>query len=146
MTEPTDAEILAVIREVSRGSAMRREGGLSLRIARAVLAKWGAQPAVERVPLTDEQIEAMPVWRNFVGLWPESRREIVDAVVDLLAAAPTPPAQAADSVLEDAARYRYLRDGDWREHEELESVIRLQLNTLWDAKIDAARAAQKGGA
>ena len=55
-----------------------------------------------------------------------------------------PLAQAADSVLEDAARYRYLRDGDWREHEELESVIRLQLNTLWDAKIDAARAAQEG--
>ena len=52
--------------------------------------------------LSDAQIEAMPVWRNFVGLWPESRREIVDAVVDLLAAAPTPPAQAADSVLEDA--------------------------------------------
>lgn len=45
----------------------------------------------------------------------------------------------ADSVLEDAARYRYLRDGDWREHEKLESVIRLQLNALWDETIDAAR-------
>lgn len=50
----------------------------------------------------------------------------------------------AGSVLEDAARYRYLRDGDWREHEKLESVIRLQLNTLWDETIDAARAAQEG--
>ena len=49
------------------------------------------------------------------------------------------PAQAADSVQEDAARYRYLRDGDWREHEKLESVIRLQLNALWDETIDAAR-------
>ena len=58
--------------------------------------------------LSDGQIEAMPVWRNFVGLWPESRREIVDAVVDLLAAAPTPLAQAADSVLEDAARLDWL--------------------------------------
>ena len=43
----------------------------------------------------------------------------------------------------DAARYRYLRDGDWREREELEPVIRLQLNTLWDAKIDAAIASQQ---
>ena len=50
----------------------------------------------------------------------------------------------ADSVLEDAARYRYLRDGDWREHEKLESVIRLQLNALWDETIDAA--VNKGGA
>ena len=49
----------------------------------------------------------------------------------------------ADSVLGDAARYRYLRDGDWREHEKLESVIRLQLNALWDETIDAAR--KEGG-
>ena len=51
----------------------------------------------------------------------------------------TQPAKAAGSVLEDAARYRYLRDGDWREHEKLEAVIRLQLNVLWDATIDDAR-------
>lgn len=44
--------------------------------------------------LSDAQIEVMPVWRNFVGLWPESRREIVDAVVELLAAAPTPASGA----------------------------------------------------
>lgn len=58
-------------------------------------------------------------------------------------AAPQPsPASQGDAL--DAARYRYLRDGDWREHEKLESVIRLQLNTLWDETIDAARAAQEG--
>ena len=50
----------------------------------------------------------------------------------------------AESVLEDAARYRFLRDGEWRDTD-LEPFIRLQLNTLWDAKIDAARAAQEGG-
>lgn len=50
----------------------------------------------------------------------------------------------AGSVLEDAARYRFLRDGEWRDTD-LEPFIRLQLNTLWDAKIDAARAAQEGG-
>ena len=43
----------------------------------------------------------------------------------------------ADSV-QDAARYRFLRDGEWRDTD-LEPFIRLQLNTLWDAKIDAAR-------
>ena len=49
----------------------------------------------------------------------------------------------ADSVQEDAARYRFLRDCEWRDTD-LEPFIRLQLNTLWDAKIDAARAAQEG--
>jgi hypothetical protein len=48
----------------------------------------------------------------------------------------------ADSVQEDAARYRWLRDGEWRDTD-LEPFIRLQLNMLWDAKIDAARAAQE---
>ena len=32
------------------------------------------------VPLTDEQIEALPLWRRFVGLWPETRREIVQTI------------------------------------------------------------------
>ncbi len=44
---------------------------------------------------------------------------------------------------QDAARYQFLRDGEWRDTE-LEPFIRLQLNTMWDAKIDAAIAAQKG--
>ena len=42
----------------------------------------------------------------------------------------------------DAARYRYLRDVDWRYSGELETVIRLQANALWDVKIDEAIAAQ----
>ena len=54
----------------------------------------------------------------------------------------TPTSGAADSVLEAAARYRFLRDGEWRDTD-LEPFIRLQLNTLWDAKIDATRAAQE---
>ena len=56
-----------------------------------------------------------------------------------LYAAPQPAAPALD-----AARYQFLRDGEWRDTE-LEPFIRLQLNTLWDAKIDAAIAAQKEG-
>ena len=54
------------------------------------------------------------------------------------------PSPAAQGDALDAARYRYLRDGDWRENDKLESIIRLQLNSLWDAAIDAARAAQEG--
>ena len=51
--------------------------------------------------------------------------------------APQPQADALD-----AARYRYLRDVDWRYGGELEAVIRLQANALWDVKIDEAIAAQ----
>lgn len=54
------------------------------------------------------------------------------------------PSPAAQGDALDAARYRYLRDGDWRENDKLEPIIRLQLNSLWDAAIDAARAAQEG--
>ena len=46
--------------------------------------------------------------------------------------------QAQEADAEDAARYRFLRDGEWRDTD-LEPFIRLQLNTLWDTKIDAAR-------
>ena len=51
--------------------------------------------------------------------------------------APQPQADALD-----AARYRYLRDVDWRYSGELAAVIRLQANALWDVKIDEAIAAQ----
>lgn len=39
-----------------------------------------AQAQDARQPLTDEQIEALPVWDHFVGLWPENRKEIVRAI------------------------------------------------------------------
>ncbi|HDS1649050.1 TPA: hypothetical protein QEL68_000746 [Stenotrophomonas maltophilia] len=41
----------------------------------------------------------------------------------------------------DAERYRWLRDHPWRDNEQLEPVIRLHLNALWDDKIDAAMGA-----
>ena len=60
------------------------------------------------------------------------------SLLDAEAAAPQPsPTAQTDSVQEDAARYRFLRDGEWRDTD-LEPFIRLQLITLWDAKIDAA--------
>lgn len=39
-----------------------------------------ASQATAREPLTDEQIDALPVWQHFVGLWPEMRKEITSAV------------------------------------------------------------------
>ena len=50
---PTDAELFEVIREAARGGAVRRDGSTSLRIARAVLAKWGTQRAEKIVIPTD---------------------------------------------------------------------------------------------
>ena len=46
----------------------------------------------------------------------------------------------------DAARYRWLRDNDWRNDEKMEPVIRLHLNAIWDEKIDAAMAEAKAKA
>lgn len=61
-----------------------REQFDSIGFARAVLAKWGTpqptQAQAGAVPLTDEQIEALPMWKRFVGLWPETRREIVRTI------------------------------------------------------------------
>lgn len=65
----------------------------------------------------------------------ETPTEIADAVLALLATHPTQQGL-------DAARYRWLRDNDWRNDEKMEPVIRLHLNAIWDEKIDAALAAQ----
>lgn len=58
------------------------------------------------------------------------------------------PTLQAQADARDAARYRFLRDGDWRENDDVAPFIHLQLNALWDEKIDAAIAAQakQGGA
>ena len=71
-------------------------------------------------------------WINDAGRIKWLMWRVQDLEAKLAARAP------ADSVLEDAARYLFLRDGKWRDTD-LEPVIRLQLNSLWDAKIDAAR-------
>ena len=42
----------------------------------------------------------------------------------------------------DAARYRWLRDNDLYADKELGTVIRLQLNAIWDVSIDKAMEAQ----
>ncbi len=71
--------------------------------------------------------------------WEESPLYTEQQVHALLIGVPTPAAYADTK---DAARYRWLRDNDWRNDEKMEPVIRLQLNAIWDEKIDAAMAAQ----
>ena len=79
-----------------------------------------------------------------VGTKPQEIKEFLKGYATEYARTTIAARAPADSVQEDAARYRFLRDGEWRDTD-LEPFIRLQLNTLWDAKIDAARAAQEGG-
>lgn len=59
MTEPTDAELVAVMRD---GYNCRyNDEQKHIDFARAVLAKWGAPQPVVQEPLTDEEIA------DFVG-------------------------------------------------------------------------------
>ena len=57
---------------------LRRE--IAQRDAEIALLKTSLLDAEARQPLTDEQIEALPAWSHFVGLWPENRKEIVRAI------------------------------------------------------------------
>lgn len=60
---------------------MRFENPVSLYTEQQVRAMLqAAQSAPVLQPLTDEQIEAMPVWHNFIGLFPEARKEIARAI------------------------------------------------------------------
>ena len=79
-----------------------------------------------RVVELEAQLEAVGAG----GVEPLRKRECLHKISE--------PAQALD-----AARYQFLRDGEWRDTD-LEPFIRLQFNTLWDSKIDAAIAAKKG--
>jgi len=79
------------------------------------------------------EIECANMARKFAGAF-------LDGAFYQANIAPTPPAQTADSVLEDAARYCYLRDVPMEQWPaELLTAIRLQQNAKWDTAIDAAR-------
>lgn len=140
--EPTDAMVQAA-HHIDLSYMPGQEGADRAAIYRAMLAVAPTPPTqAADSALKDHQIAALvnelrDIAVEFHGTQ-QLRERIARAVIPAL------KAQATDSVLEDAARYRYLRDGDWREHDKLESIIRLQLNSLWDAAIDAAR--KQGGA
>ena len=127
----------------------RREISQGALATLAVLEQLAAAPAAQRGVFDEAGFRAWVIRslpdNTIIGNSTWWADYLAARVQRFMSATPQPsPTAQADSVLEDAARYRYLRDGDWREHEALESVIRLQLNTLWDAKIDAAM--KEGGA
>ena len=51
--------------------------------------------------------------------------------------------ELAQADARDAARYRFLRDTCWSSDKELATVISLQMNKVWDEKIDEAMARNK---
>lgn len=67
------------------------------------------------------------------------KRSLLDAE-----AAPQPTTAQADSVQEDAARYRWLREGNDAKHGAAWHVAVNLYGCEWDAAIDAAIAAQGG--
>ena len=69
----------------------------------------------------------------------EYHSTLLELAEEIRSLAPPPPAQAADSVLEDAARYRHIRDVP--HSEEVRSVLSLQQNAVMDKVIDKDRAA-----
>ena len=105
-----------------------------------------ATAAQQGVVYAELPVANYPKSGGFPGTFAEAQmRAFADATHTLRASHGQAPAKTgnsvsaqADSVQEDAARYRFLRDGEWR-GTDLEPFIRLQLNTLWDAKIDDAR-------
>lgn len=148
----------------TRNRLIRRVTELEARIAEleaqlAAIDAGGVEPLRKRECLHQISEPAQPVLtdayvgaREDLAIWKKRALE-AEALNRKFAASvngPTfmgePSAQAAPvdaTVQQDAARYRFLRDGIWR-RTDLEPVIRLQLNTLWDSKIDAAIDAQKG--
>ena len=154
---PTDAELKALWR------IHAADIGGSIYYARAALAKWG-QPAqaradsvqedalsdAVRVPLDSLHADAAYlIGRLREGSMPYARvieiiRERIDAAKAAIRArashgqAPAGAAQAADSVLEDAARYRWLREGNDAKHGAAWHVAVNLYGCEWDAAIDAA--------
>lgn len=98
------------------------------RFCEAQAFKIDARNLHARIADIEAQLEAVGAG----GVEPLRKRECLHQI-----------SEPAQPVALDAARYRFLRDGEWR-RTDLESVIRLQLNTLWDSHIDAAIAAKKG--
>ena len=92
--------------------------------------------AIERIAELEEQLSAIGAG----GVEP-LRKQAAETSNDILTMADALIIQrTADA--RDAARYRWLRDNDWRNDEKMEPVIRLHLNAIWDEKIDAAMAAK----
>ncbi len=95
-----------------------------------------ADMAIKRIAELESQLSAIGAG----GVEP-LRKQATETSNDILTMADALIIQrTADA--RDAARYRWLRDNDWRNDEKMEPVIRLHLNAIWDEKIDEAMAVQ----
>ena len=101
-------------------STSQQPEALSLEEFRAKVTRAAREPLWARIAELEEQLSAIGAG----GVEPLRKQA----------------AQGMDA--KDADRYRFLRDGDWRENDDVAPFIHLQLNALWDEKIDAALAAQ----
>ena len=107
------------------------------------VASHGQAPAWATKPTEQQILEAA----EKAGLWPNTVHSWIPAFHRYhkeLAKAQPAPAQT-DSVQEDAARYRWLREGNDAKHGAAWHVAVNLYGCEWDAAIDAARAAQKEG-
>lgn len=139
----TDEQINEIVREAARGSATRRDGSTSMRIARAVeaavLEAQGKQEPVAWVYYPKGVGEKYVTYTNPASLNLGKQADRIAYIQPLYAA---PVVQPDD--LKDAARYRMLRNGEYwpaafYDHDEPEPLRGQEL----DAAIDAVMAAEK---
>ena len=109
---------------------------LNLEEFRAKVTRAAREPLLARI----EELEAQLAAIGAGGVEP-LRKQAAETSNDILTMADALIIQrTADA--RDADRYRWLRDNDLYVNKELEPVVRLQLNAIWDVKIDEAMAAQ----
>ena len=109
---------------------------LNLEEFRAKVTRAAREPLLARIAELESQLSAIGAG----GVEP-LRKQATETSNDILTMVDALIIQrTADA--RDAARYRWLRDNDWRNDEKMEPVIRLHLNAIWDEKIDEAMAVQ----
>ena len=146
MTEPTDAEIIALADETRTAEGGANGYILPISFARAVLAKWGTPPAVAGEPVA---------WMGMYDKTDLYYHKPPQADVVPLYATPQPTqAREIEGLRKDAARYRWLRHGDndekvlktytSRPSKPGEPTMFLPRNGELDRLIDTARATQEG--
>ena len=108
-------------------------------LASAVLAKWGqpAQAAGNVPAISDLPPLPDPDLRD-VGTKPQDVKDFLNGYATEYARLALAARAPADSVLEDAMRYRWLREGNDAKHGAAWHVAVNLYGCEWDAAIDAA--------
>ena len=121
-TEPTDADIIALADETRTGEPGREGYILPISFARAVLAKWGTQGTLAVAAAGMQPVARIRYERNTPGRENEMPRVVscnrmadgvyevfTESQVQAMIIARCVEKDQADSVQEEAARYRHLR-------------------------------------